>query len=686
MNHILSALLLVVAAYALPLGAVPLGAQQPASRETEQHSGTGPSRTDASKAVQQYFTLARRLWTGSEHVRIGGAGHARLSSIYGAHVHCHVREWDPRFVLALRRKYTGIAANSAYGLCPSWLLADVSPDVLGAAHHGIFFTPSFADSLRRARTALREQLAHAVLRTPDDPWSLGQHVRFLVYDSLYDQALSVLRSCGADPWLCAALEGYVQHARGGYTEADAAFARALSRMSPDERCGLSDISDLLPEQQREAHDVQPCDVRDALAQRYLWLADPAWVTRVNERRVTHFARSVTAMLHVSVERDERFDWRPAFGGQTVRELLIRYGWPSISTWIGIETDTGHTGYLRGRGAPPLAPYSTAEYAGPRYAFGAPGVLDLDETRAADTAWQIVAPPGQHAAHRSGTIWWPLEHMALPNTRVLPFTDWQLASFRRERDIQVAAAVDLREVYSAADGATRTSDTLTLLISPEPDSIVTIATRLPGSTSASVLTGRTVPVSGVVSLELHGSSRGGVSGDEPSFTLGRVRRGYRAPAVLAEMGRDSIALSDPVLFSASAELPRDVNAMLPHMLPTVNVSRGSVGLFWETYGVPVGDSVTFTVAITPRERPGFLRRAVAALRLMAAPANGVAIGWNDPAASGAASNGAAAQSTPILPRAMRLDLSPLSPGEHVLELSAMDARKRTALAKRVFIVR
>jgi hypothetical protein len=686
MNHILSTLLLVVAACAVPLGAVPLGAQQPAKREATRPSGNEPSQAAASNAVQQYFTLARRMWTASEHIRIGGAGHARLSGIFGAHVHCHVREWDPRFILKLRPNYTGIAANSAYGLCPSWLLVYVPPGVLNATHDGLYFAPVFADTLRAVRAALREQLARTVAQTPDDNWSLGQYVRFLVYDHLYDQALTALQSCGADPWLCAALEGYVQHARGDNVEADEAFARAHSSMTPDECCGLSDISDLLPERRREAYDAQPCEVRDALAQRYLWLADPAWVTRVNERRVTHFARSVTAMLHVSVERDERLDWRPAFGGQTVRELLIRYGRPSITTWIGIATDTGHTGYLKGRGAPPLAPYSTAEYAGPRYAFGAPGVLDLDETRAADTAWQIVAPPGQHAAHRSGTIWWPLEHMALPSTRVLPFTDWQLASFRRERDIQVAAAVDLREVYSAAHGATRTSDTLTLLISPEPDSIVTIATRRPGSTSASVLTGRMVPVSGVVSLELHGSSRGGVSGDEPTFTLGRVRRGYRAPAVLGELGRDSIALSDLVLFGASADLPRDINAMLPHMLPTVTVPRASVGVFWETYGVPVGDSVTFTVGITSRERPGFLRRAVAALLLMAAPANGVAIGWKDPADSGAASSGAAAKATPILPRAMLLDLSPLSLGEYVLELSAMDARKRTALATRVFRVK
>ena len=124
-----------------------------------------------------------------------------------------------------------------------------------------------------------------------------------------------------------------------------------------------------------------------------------------------------------------------------------------------------------------------------------------------------------------------------------------------------------------------------------------------------------------------------------------------------------------------------------MLPGVDIARGRVGLFWETYGVPASDSVQFIIAVTPRQRPGFLRRAVAALKLMAAPHNGVAVGWQDPAVSPNATGGQGQRrGTSILSRAMYFDLSKLSPGEYVLEISAMDARQRTALASRVIQVR
>jgi hypothetical protein len=57
-----------------------------------------------------------------------------------------------------------------------------------------------------------------------------------------------------------------------------------------------------------------------------------------------------------------------------------------------------------------------------------------------------------------------------------------------------AAEIFPEVLSTADGATRTSDTHTLLIGPEPASIVRIATHPPCNTSAYQLAGCMLPVS------------------------------------------------------------------------------------------------------------------------------------------------------------------------------------------------
>ncbi|MBL0938133.1 MAG: hypothetical protein IBJ03_04515 [Gemmatimonadaceae bacterium] len=642
---------------------------------------SGNPRAIASFAVRRYLTQARTMWLGSEQVRVGGQGDKLLGKKYGAYVHCHARETDSRYTAPIRPEYRGIFANSAYALCPSWLLEVVPPSVHRATRQGLYFDATSAAKLTLARDSLRTILSTSLNRAPGDGWIFGQHIRFLVYDSLYTQALRALEECGTEPWLCAALTAYVHHARGSDKDAEAHFARAMSAVPPDERCGLTDIASILPPEQRDEYERQTCDVRDALAQRYFWLADPAWTTRVNERRVTHMARRMAAVLHSSTECDERYDLFPTRGGPVVLEMLLRYGWPSLSTWIGETTDSGHDGYLQARGTTPSPPYSTAEYDGARVAFGAPSLLFLDETRAPPSAWQPVAPAGavgRHSRRSSDEVWWPFEHITMPGTRVVAFTDWQIATFRRQTEIQIATAVDMTATRAIVDSLRVRGDTLSLLMSPEQDSVVRIATLVGAGGNSAVMTSRMAPVSGVISLELHGGSTDRI--------LGRMRSGYRAPNTLAALGGDSIAMSDPVLFRADAPLPSDVNAMLPHMLPTVNVPRRSIGLFWEVYGVPVGDSVQFTIAITPRQRPGFLRRAVAALRLMAAPVNGVAIGWNDPSsAPTAAVDALGARTTPILPRALRVDLSQLSPGEYVIEISATDAKQRTALASRAIRV-
>lgn len=649
----------------------------------------------ARRVVQRYLKRARTAWLDSEHRRVGGRGHDWLSGQFGTYVHCHANETRGRYILPMPRGYTPIAVSSAYGLCPTWMLMDVPDSVRETARQGAFFTAAHADSLAHARDSLRTVLQRTLAETPDDQWILGQYIRFLVYDSLYAPALKVLASCGAEPWLCAALTAYVYHEQGDDREADAHFARALSTMAPDERCGLTDIGAILPLAQRKEYLERPCDIRHAMAQRHFWLADPAWTTSYNERRATHMARRIAAMLHTSGGVDERYDWTPNGGGPTVQEMIQRYGWPALTTWIGVQTDTGHSSYLEARGTSPLAPYSSAEYDGPRVAFDAPGLLFLDETRAADTAWTLTPPEGVSAVHERGfrkTVWWPFAHMRMPGTRVVQFTQWQMVTFRRQTQLQIAAAVDIAAAHGGSDSASPRHDTLTFLVSPEPDVFTTIATTSGVQGASAVLSGRIAPISGVLSFELQGTMQGNTqsstSDHTPDRVLGRVRRGYRAPGTLDDLGSDSIALSDPVLFRADGpDLPRDVDAMLPHMLPGVSVARDRIGLFWETYGVPASDSVQFTIAVTPRQRPGFLRRAVAALKLMAAPYNGVAVGWQDPAASPNATGGQAQRrGTPILSRAMYFDLSKLSPGEYVLEISATDAKQRTALASRVIQVR
>ncbi|HEY0928877.1 MAG TPA: hypothetical protein VGE27_03065 [Gemmatimonas sp.] len=576
--------------------------------------------------------------------------------------------------------YLAMPTPHAYSICPSWLITEIADEVLAMAPNGLYTSPELAPKLAREREDLLKVLAEAKRAAPEDGWILGQQIRFLLEAGQAAPARDALKDCTTAPWLCGMLRGHIAYTTGDQTEAEAHFANALGGMSMRERCSFTDISTLLASDVRDNYLALPCSVRDSLAQQYLWMADPALSTPLNERRVTHLSRQVSVILQSATSRDERFHWEPSTGGVPATDLIVRYGWPSISAWQGFKLDREHASYLAERDSPDLAPYATAEYTWPRVTLGAPDLLAMDVLDIPADSWTL-GPPASMENRRLGTaLWWPREHMALPNLRLAQFTDWQIATFRRQDNVRMAAALHLGATHTATGQITAGRDTLSFLISPGPDSVVRIGSTTNTTDTIAVVEGHIAPTAGLVALELF-------SGAKDDRRLTRMRQGYRMPQTLASLHRDSIGVSEPVLFFANdAELPTGVESLLPRMLPTLNMDRRTpVGIYWEAYGLPTTDSVRFAIAIEPKQRGGFLRRAASTLRLMDAPPDGVTISWLDPSQRGG--EPATPSSTiRIVSRAMKIDLSRISAGEHIVSIVAKTSSGRTAEASRVIRVR
>ena len=124
-----------------------------------------------------------------------------------------------------------------------------------------------------------------------------------------------------DMWL---YTGLANHRLGQYEAADVAFRQAIRRMDERTRAVFTDLSLILPPEDRQRYRDDP----EAFAERYWTSRDPRFLNGVNERRTEHYARLVTAEL---LYRSDDLD-RP--GWETERGLLhVRYGLPATDVVI-----------------------------------------------------------------------------------------------------------------------------------------------------------------------------------------------------------------------------------------------------------------------------------------------------------------------------------------------------------------
>ena len=271
-----------------------------------------------------------------------------------------------------------------------------------------------------ARAKLLAVLDSAAARNPEDGWLAGQRARYLIEGGRLDDAVSAARTCRAERWWCAALEGLSLHVAERYAAADSIYAVALGEMPAAQRCEWLDLRVLVPDRLRHEFDRATCDERAALADRLWTLSQPLWSTRGNDLRTEHFARWTMATILPRSANAHDMAW-----GDDSRELLLRYGW---AEW--------YTRYESGSGIY-FSPTITGHDREPSYFF----FPDARSIRSAPTiardAWSLrnpIARTRYAPRHVKGLA--GLEHV--------------LARFPRRDSMLVAVAFQLRDTALAHD--------------------------------------------------------------------------------------------------------------------------------------------------------------------------------------------------------------------------------------------
>ena len=428
--------------------------------------------------------------------------------------------------------------------------------------------------ITEARLALLAVLDSVAERRPEDPWVMGQRVRYYIEAGNLDDASRVARSCRAVDWWCAALAGAVHHVSRQYVAADSAFAVALRRMPEAQRCEWLDVGLIVDGRWRRALRESSCDRREKLAGIAFTLGRPLWMVPGSDLRTEHFTRHTMALVY---ERSANA-YGMSFGWDS-RELMLRYGWPD---WY-----TRHE--LSVAAFPSFA--VTGHDREPTYYFF-PDVPNLETARPGPDAWKLRATrvPTRYAPRH-------VERM----TRLTH----QLARFARGDSLLVVATFALDDTI-ARD---RSEAALAILRS---DSVRVIA-RARERTISGMAPSDTM----IVSVEVLGDS---------------TRHAARARYTVTPLSCDAWCLSDVLVIDPtkldSAAGPVDAaRAAYPELRVRADAP---VAVFFElarTAAAPPDlQPASFALTVAPI-RVGLVRRVAASIRLADRP-EPVRMRWQD----------------------------------------------------------
>lgn len=190
------------------------------------------------------------------------------------------------------------------------------------------------------RHALIAVLDSAARIIPGDEWLTGQRVAYRLEAGRAEKALALLEACRTESAWCAALAGFVLQESGRYGEAEAAFERALGRMTEEERCGWTALGPVLDRRSRGRYERFACgsSPRRAVERSFWHLSDPLWLAPGLERRSEHLARRVRAALQADAASPWGMRW-----GDDLTEITLRFGWPAgweraRRRFVGSRTD------------------------------------------------------------------------------------------------------------------------------------------------------------------------------------------------------------------------------------------------------------------------------------------------------------------------------------------------------------
>jgi hypothetical protein len=576
--------------------------------------------------------------------------------------HCHGggtgNRYPPNFI--------GSGAT-AKAMCPHWYpYAALQRDERQGIDAAL--TNEARVKIRDRRASLLALLDTALAAMPTNVILHGQRVRFAVDQRDSARAERALTACpGLDGW-CDMLGVYVAAQLGDLRRADSLVDRALAAMRVTEQCEWGDLSAILQIDERSNYRRRDCAARRTVNANFWWLADPLWSQPGNERRAVHFARLMEVTLRSELAWDERFDWTPRLGGLAYSQMIIRYGWPSLLAWLGRLEDDGHRSYLGydDQAVTTLSPeyiFPRAHTTPPLNAAVSPSVLARDDWRDMGPRWN---------RDHWNRDWWAFEHMPLDGGPMVVVSD-QTATFRRTRHALAAVATQMPEwAMARARGYNAW-----VVYGESPDSAIAATTPLP-STGRIAMT-VPAPSPGIVSIEL-------VSTDRYALVTGRSRYAVIPLSALRELPRGELALSDIALFDAESDTraPASLEAMLPRMLPSTEVARGSrLGVFWETYGLAKNEAVTVRLRVQRDDR-SMLSRLSDFLGVGGDPP-AVDITWREPRADLVGSDFLEGD-IPVQTRAITLGLAALQPGDYTVSLTITRTGAPAAVSMRSLVIR
>lgn len=480
--------------------------------------------------------------------------------------------------------------------------------------------------IRDARARLLATLESAGAAVPGDEWIAGQRVRYLLEDSQPSAAARVAEACRAVRWWCEALQGLVRHVGSDYAAADSLFGLALADMPEDERCRWNDVSALLEGELANRYRRLDCAERADFERRWWWLARPLYSLPANDRFTEHLARQT--MVRIEQGRRTTFGlvWE-----DDLRDVLLRYGWP---LW-----------WTREPPASPLVqsePNVTGHDASPAFGF-TPDAHAFDEpehSRPED--WRLNPPRAR-------------ERYAPTYATAFGYLDHQLTVFRLGDSCRVVAAFDLSDDTLFAQRPVTTA-----LALAADERIVAMAhdSGLAAGVRALTATAPCGPM--VMSLEARAAR---------DRHAARARYGITPPP--RTDGRATI--SDLLLFDPSDSMPVDLESAMARALASTRVTGGTLGVFWQMYGLdPAQGSISVSLTMT-RQRTGWLRRAVESVGL-ASPRRDVQLQWDE-----------VPEVPQVTPRALAIDVSGLTPGRYVIEVSVTPASGEKVTARREVVI-
>lgn len=470
--------------------------------------------------------------------------------------------------------------------------------------------PPEPDAIHLARASLLANLRAMAGRLPGDEWILAQRVRYTAEQGHPDSAAAIAASCAT--WWCHALAGYAWHIHGDVVAAESSFAAAVAAMPEGVRCAWNDLDAVLDPEDLGRYRKLDCRGRDSANANLWWRAMPLFARGGNDVRTEWLARQtlVRALQQAIIHHGTR-------GGVDYDEMVLRYGW---SIGFGRRPDRGYSA----SNAIDVVGFEPK----PAYSF-----LSRDD----EGHWPPEADrPRSRFAPRFATSIATLENV-------------QVARFRRADSLVVLAGFTARRDTLFVSDAVRARLFASRAPGARPASSSAMA---PGGRGALLL--RTPP-GGVLSVEV-----------EDSVT--RAWAVYRAP-----LGLIPDATSDLLMTVPDDQLPESLEEAATRAWPGSEVGQGgTVGLYWETYGPGIADSLLNVILTVEPVAPGFLGRVTQSLGLKN-KVPPLRLAWSRRGEGG----------VDYASHAVEVDLSRLKPGHYVITVELGDGRRAE---RRIEIVR